>query len=80
MAQAPQKMHPLDGPRAKLTRAAQQAKRLMAQCEGFQASQPVEFETVWDGDATSYTSAGGSRHSTWGLITIGPPFFASDPC
>jgi hypothetical protein len=51
VTQAPQELHPFDGPRAKLTRAAQQAKHLMAQCEGFQAWQPVEFETVWDGDA-----------------------------
>jgi hypothetical protein len=44
-------LHQLDGPRAKLTRAAQQSRHLIEHCEAFQASQPVQFETVWDGDA-----------------------------
>lgn len=46
-----QTLHVLDGPRAKLVRAAQQTRVLVAHCAAYEKSQPVRLEAIWGDDA-----------------------------
>jgi hypothetical protein len=44
-------LHPLDGPRAKVTRAFQHALSLSKQCEAYAASNPITLTCRWEDDA-----------------------------